>query len=482
MDLFEETLNVNKKQSNEKNSSVTMLVWIAILIAICIAIAAVIMYLQTTLLAVKINGTVSSNVKKMLIINEAKTSVYAPIKQIAPYLGYEAYAGDYTNKSEDANMCYIQSDNEVAVFTKDSKEVQIIEIADKEKTYTTVTMDEAVQENNGELYISSNGIEKTFNARFQYDNVKNRINIYTLPYLVSSYQAVATKYGYEEISEDFINQKAIFNNILIVKTTVSTTKTEKWGAINADTGKTILEAKYDSVKYIPEDNNFFVTSDKKIGILSSNKETKIEIKYDSLTKMGEDSGLYKATLNGKSGVIDEKGNILIHLENDAIGITITQYESTGITNGNILLGKVIPVQKSGKWGLYDLKGNVVKDFTYKDFGCIATGKNTSNLLVIPEYQVIVVKGENDLYTLVTTSGDQLFPFILTDVYKEVSEGTSYYYMTVQGKKLNVDQYVKKQEENTNNQSSSKITTEAKDNSVDITDETTNTTNTTSEQQ
>lgn len=487
MDLFEETLNVNnRKQPKEKNTTMVLLGGIAIVIVICIAIIALIMYLQTTLLSVKVNGVVTSDVKKLLVINEEKTSVYAPIKKIAPYLGYEAYAGDYTNKSEDTNMCYIQCENEVAIFTKDSKEVQKIQLG-KEKKYETVTLEEAVQAINGELFISVEGLEKSFNTEFQYDTEKNKINIYTLPFLVQSYQQVAVSYGYVELSTDFINEKAIFDNILIVKSQ-NTAGVQKWAAIYADTGKAILEPKYDSITYIKEDKNFFVTSESKVGILSSNRETKIEIKYDSLTQMGEGSNLYKATLNGKAGVIDEKGNIIIHLEYDDVGINISSFETTGIKNGYILLDKVVPVKNDGKWALYDLKGNVVVDFTYKDFGCIASGKNTTNLLILPEYKVIVVKGENGLYTLVTAEGNQLFPFVLTDVYKEVSEGTSYYYMTVQGRKLNVDQYVSKAQEDENN-SSNKITTEASgtnqttENDVDITDNTENgnVTNTTEQQ-
>ena len=44
----------------------------------------------------------------MLLIKEDGT-VNAPIKEIAEYLGYESFNGEYADKSEEISKCYVQS-------------------------------------------------------------------------------------------------------------------------------------------------------------------------------------------------------------------------------------------------------------------------------------------------------------------------------------------------------------------------------------
>ena len=64
---------------------------------------------------------------------------------------------------------------------------------------------------NGVLYATSETIEKSFNVSFNYDQEKNEIRIYTLPYLIETYSNRALDYGYNELSDVFSNQKAILD-------------------------------------------------------------------------------------------------------------------------------------------------------------------------------------------------------------------------------------------------------------------------------
>ena len=51
-----------------------------------------------------------------------------PLVNIASYLGYESFNGEYTDKSEDASKCYIQNEDEIGQ-RESSVKVEIIEVA-----------------------------------------------------------------------------------------------------------------------------------------------------------------------------------------------------------------------------------------------------------------------------------------------------------------------------------------------------------------
>ena len=54
------------------------------------------------------------------VMNDGTYRIYAPIKDIAPILKYQTNNGEYTIVSEDTNSCYIENENEVAIFKLDS--------------------------------------------------------------------------------------------------------------------------------------------------------------------------------------------------------------------------------------------------------------------------------------------------------------------------------------------------------------------------
>ena len=85
-----------------------------------------------------------------------------------------------------------------------------------------------------------------------------------------------------------------------------------YGVIDTQ-GKTILEAKYDNITYLPNVGDFLVESNKKVGVLSKNGETKIQIIYDSIELMDSDAGLYVVKKDNKYGVLDLQGKTKIFI-------------------------------------------------------------------------------------------------------------------------------------------------------------------------
>lgn len=421
MNLIDESFEP-KKTDNSKKMAKIILIIMAILVIAIIAIFIAIVYIQDSTLKLYINGVTNEKVKEMMII-ESDGKIYFPIKEIAPYLGYESFSGEYTDKSEDASKCYIQSEDEIANFALNSNKIYKLSISDNTANYDYFYASKPVKAINGKLYATTDAIEEAFNISFTYDSENQRVYIYTMPYLIDSYASKVLDYGYEAISENFTNKKTVLNDMLVV------TKNEgKIYAVIDVKGNTIIEPKYDYIEYLPNSGDFLVKSNNKVGIISAKKETKVQILYDSLELIDKDTGLYLAKRDNKYGVIDSRGNIKIYIEYDQIGIDITSFEQNDIKNKYLLDNGMIPARKDKLWGAFDKNGNKVLEFEYDSFGYIASSnKDAINLLMIPDYNVMVAC-KNKKYTLVNSVGEELCYPVLDDVYMTINSGKKYYYM------------------------------------------------------
>lgn len=445
MNLIEESFETKKEKSSKRMAKIILIV-IVILVILIFVIVGYLAYIQNSKLKVSVNGQVNEKVKNLLII-EADGTVYVPIKEIASYLGYESYNGEYSDKSEDTSKCYVQSENEVANFTLNSKKIYKLNLADNANNYEYVYTKKPVKAINGVLCTTTEGMEQAFNVSFQYNQDTNRIAIYTLPYLISSYSGKVLDYGYAEISSEFSNQKAILQDMLVVK---KDKNKNIYGVIDTK-GNIVLESKYDNITYLSNYNNsnssttgdFLVESNKKVGIVSKSKETKVQIIYDNIELMDSDAGLYVVKKDNKYGVIDLKGNIKIYIENDEIGIDNSKFAQNDIKNKYLLVDNLIPVRKDKKWAVYDKSGNLIVDFIYDSFGYIASSnKDAINLLVIPDYNVLVACKDKK-YTLVNSSGVQLFQPVADDIYMSISGGSKHYYIVANNNKMDAEEYLDK---------------------------------------
>ena len=139
------------------------------------------------------------------------------------------------------------------------------------------------------------------------------------------------------------------------------------------------------------------------------------------------------------------------------------------------------------WGLFDTNGNQLVDFEYDSFGYIASSnKNAINLLVIPDYNVIVACKDRK-YTLLNTSGEQLFSAVIADdIYMQISGGEKHYYITVNNNTIDAEAYLdqigvtpESEINNTTNTTNETETTETmEDNTGEGTGDTTELTDTT----
>ena len=422
MELYEEV-------ENKKKSKLPMIIGIclAILILMIITIIGVIIYLEGSVMKITLDGQKNNNIEKLLYIPDDGTNkVYIPIRAIAKYLNYEDYRGDYNVKSEDSSKCYVKNDNEIAMFTKDSD--RLVETRG-DSDYEYITLDEKVLEKDGELYTTPNGIEKAFNTLFQVDLEKNRINIYTMDYL-NQYYAARQKIDGEtvELSEEYADKKAIFEDMIII------IKNKQYGVINAETGESVLENKYEEIRYLPA--TFLVKSNGKYGVLGSDASVKVRVTYDDIKIMDNQNGLYLVKQNNLYGVVDTTGKVIMEPEYKQIGVDMSKYSNSGIENSYVLLDEIIPVKNSENlWAIFNIKGEKIRDFEFSNIGCSATNitqvSNSYPAVVIPSYKIIIVEKDKH-YNLMTTSGEELVPsYVLENVYMKnnTETGENKFYMS-----------------------------------------------------
>lgn len=458
MNLIDESVDYKKKDNSKKIARI-ILIFIALIIIAIISVLGVLMYIKNKELKLYIDGNVNDKVKNMMEVDEDGT-VYFPVKDIASYLGYQSYNGEYTDKSEDANKCYVQNDNEIANFVLNSNKIYKLALENSDGNYNYYYANKPVKAINGKLYISSDALANAFNLSFTYDTDSNRVYIYTMPYLIESYSAKVLDYGYDSISDNFINQKAVLNSMLVV-----TKNQGKLYAVIDLKGNAIIEAKYDNIEYLENTGDFLVTSNNKVGIISSKRETKVQLLYDSLELVDSDSGLFIAKKDNKYGIIDSKGNIKVYIEYDEIGIDNTKFEKNNIKNKYLLDNGMIPAKKDKYWGAFDKNGKTVLNFEYDSFGYTATSNREAiNLLIIPDYNLMVVC-QNKKYALVSSTGDMVIRPVLDDVYMTISSGKKYYYMNVSDRKIDIIEFLDEQSpnitKNSSNETNNNTTSENK---------------------
>lgn len=139
--------------------------------------------------------------------------------------------------------------------------------------------------------------------------------------------------------------------------------------------------------------------------------TKIRPEIWQIKKVYNNEELYLIVNNNKYGVITKAGKTVIFPEYDAIGIDESKMDDSNIENSYVFYDNCIPVKKGDKWGLMSITGQKITDTIYDSFGCIIGTSNNkigNNLLLIPEYEAIVVQ-KDKYYGLINSSGRELIP-------------------------------------------------------------------------
>jgi len=436
MNIMEENFQNNNSNNKSSKTSTIILVLIAIVLIAIIGIVIFLSASQSSKLKISLNGKQNNNIKEALLIQDDGT-IYVQIRKIAEYLGYSSYQGDYIEKSEERNKCYIQNDDEIAGFELHSNKIYKLNLSEKDSNYENYYIKQPVIAKEGVLYATSEGIEKAFNASFTFDKEKNTIKIYTMPYLVELYSSKVMDYGYKKMNDAFTNKKSLLENMIVVE------KDDKTMGVITTEGKEVLGAKYNKITYLPSIGDFLVQSNGKYGVLSDTGSTKIKIRYDSIQLMDSDTGLYLVSIENKYGILDLRGNLIIDINNDEIGMDVSKFERNEITNKYILASNLIPVRQNKLWGIYDTKGNKVVDFKYDSLGYVSADKSVYSLLVIQNYNVLVACKDKK-YTLLKPTGEELFAPIADDIYMTIEGNKKKYTIFANNRNIDAEEFLKSQ--------------------------------------
>ena len=317
------------------------------------------------------------------------------------------------------------------------------------------------------MYTTIKGISKGCNLDYSYDPENNTLKIYTMDYLAKLYAKSIPES--EEIAEQdnieaYKNRKAILYNMVVVKNDSGMYGVKK--IIDNGIG-TLIGEKYKSISFDEAEEEFIVETDEgKFGIVDNKGNKKISPDYTSIKLISKDRGLYlvskkTSTSRTQYGIINKNDKVIVYIEYEQIGINKNDFPTNDIENPYILFGKCIPVKRSNKWGLLDLNGSTIATLEFDGLGCLSnSSKNNqaSSLIVIPEYEAIVVR-KDGLYGLYNSSGKELILPLVTDMYVINNSGENQYYLTYQGNTMNVIEYLKNVlglEPVTNNSSNEKI--------------------------
>lgn len=428
MELYNED---DLKQNTKTKTPFFMVVIVIILLVLSAVIVTLILYIKSTILNITIDGVKYNDLEEILYIEgtESDSKVYVPIRKIAQYFDYEDYSGDYKYKSEDSTKCYVKNEFETAMFTLDS-DIMIKTRGDSDYDY--VQLDEKVFEKDGELYTTIDGIKKAFNVEFVYDAVKHKIEIYTMDYLVKYY---TTALGYENYSQEFTDKKAIFENMIVIQ------QNGYYGVIEASTGNSILETKYESISYLPNTTDFLVKSNGAYGIMSKEAVTKVNITYEQIKVIDNLNGLYLVKKNNYYGVIDVDGNTIIEPEYQQIGLNTNEFSENGVENQYVILDKLLPIKNNDLWAFFDIEGNQITEFKYTNVGCTHSNvANTYPVLIIPSYEIIIVQ-KDEYYNLMQLNGNEIIGgYVVDSVYmkRNAATGETNFYMTYNGKTEDIE--------------------------------------------
>lgn len=471
-DLMEDNkIDTKMPKKRDKNSFMLKMIILAIVI-ITMIIIAIIIVLQKIKpidqsLKVYVNDEkINLNSSNVFLFDGDK--IYVNVKGIAGLVGYEAHNGEYKVDAEDKNKVFVENTQETASMFLNSSTISKVYTNSNEE-YKNYTMSEPAREINGEIFVISDGIKIACNLSINYNSEKNEIMIGTLDYNYNKYNEGVTKIGYQALSSDFENKKAILYNRLVVQKNDG-----RYGVINLK-GEEIIRTTYSKIQFDEYTQEFTITNSAgKMGIDFIDGETKINVRYDEIKSIQKQNELYLVKNNNKYGVIDSKERIVIHLEYDEIGVDISPYttninsNASKITNNDsteknnkvqknkimqyILFNKVIPVKQNEKYGFFDIKGNQISELKYSGLGCYAKEidktntnynddketitKTTSNILLIKDYELIIVEN-NEKYGIINTNAEEKVEIRATDIYSITSGGVESYYMVYNDKVYNL---------------------------------------------
>lgn len=390
---------------------------------------------------------------------------YVNIRALADMFGYKYTNGIYGEYTEDPDSCYLQNNFEIVSITAGAEKfTKYVELGNAENTIGNLTGIELKNETgysesfklskpiifeDNTLYIPQKDISPMFNIQIEWEEY--RIRFYTLHYILGMAQQTTGSKGITEIDKHYENLRALnYGRIIVGNSTTGSGSTE-FGVITMN-GDSIISTKYEDITFVENSQEFYITAaNGTVGILDIDGKTVVPpSEFEKISLLDDENRLYLVEKDNEYGVLNKKGEILIYAEYDEVGIDVEDFIKEEVSNNALFFGKCIPVEKEGKFGLYDIEGNRLLDSVYDGFGYKTPIKSTSSgseqsALLIPSYVGIngIVVNYDDKYGIFdATTGGLILPTVFDKIYSIKREGERTYYISYNGAELELSQYLK----------------------------------------
>lgn len=387
-------------------------------------------------------------------------NTYVNIKEAAALYGYTYQNGEYKKYNENTDSCYISNGIEtVAItgetdyFTKyintpsDNKLIlgeQEITVKNLEGYSETFNTNYPIKLINEEIYVPFENMVDIFNTYIDLSK-ENRIKMYTLSNRFTKMLQLVAESGskYTQVSGEYENIKALAYGLAVVG------EGETFGVISSITGEEIIGPKYSQMQFVQNSKEFLVNAENTVGLISKEGTTIIPpTEYDEISILDDKIGIYMVKKGKQYGVLNRKGEVVIYVEYDSIGLkNVEEYSADQIKNGTILFGNSIPVSKDGKLGLYSVKGDEQLAAEYSKFGCIleeSENSSENSVLIIPEtigINGIVVGSDKGYGVYDVNAGRWVISDVCSKIFSKTKLGQTTYYVEYNGVQMDLEQYL-----------------------------------------
>lgn len=386
-------------------------------------------------------------------------NVYVSIRKLSTILNCQFYNSEYKKKGEDKTKCQVKLDNIYTSYVAGSDKIYkaiVEENSDESKSNKSSTSNSEFEEienmtkvdfeyftiansvlyQNDELYTSLEGIELGFDVSVSYNQKNNTLNIYKLDYLENLAK--------DKRSNVLSSKNYSYKNKRLLKYGMVILQDENGNlGIGSYTNSDKFDSYVVSCKYTNLDFNegtkvisAVTQNDNKKCLLYldlNNQEVTKDItsQYSEIKEITNNFDYFLIKENGKYGIINNTGNIILQPNFEDIGINEEKYSD--ITSKYILNEKYIPVKINGLWGLYNVNGLKLIEPQYANIGC-SLNQSGDSVVMIPNMKngvtgvVFLYNKEKSFYGVFNADNGEKIAVSLTEVFKNMENNEYEYYI------------------------------------------------------
>ena len=471
---FQESTQYMKEMEQKQKRKKMLIIGIIFCIVLIAFLAAVIFYLKyqdSITFKMFINNKKVLTSKTFVNYDEKTKDFYVDLEELSEALGSSFQQGSIA-LAEGENLYSITGDYEKVDINLDSDKYNKYVFEDDaskgkrakyEKTvYGTsliirtpadtkeiFKLNKPLKKINGSVYIHADDIEELLSISYNWDN-QYRLYINDLKGLYPKYAKAATGAGYNSLSGDYENMRALVDGFIVVE------RDKKYGVIDTR-GNIIIEAKYDRILYSQNSKEFFAYANNKVALIDkTGKQLIAPSLYQDISildqNLDQDKRLYQVKKDGKLGVVTRDGKELVHPLFDVIGLDPNNELYATLKDTIILYDKIIPLKQGNGWGYYNISTDeLTSEFNLAGFGYNISNQKTSanqkSVVLIPKevgIKGIVLEYQSGLYGIYDCNVDKLvIPFSYNKVYSDTDNktGITSYYLELNGEKTELRQFL-----------------------------------------